>query len=240
MNIDSADDATPIKLPDCKPLELSKNAWKRMKKAEKWIAERDVRKQRFKEADKARRAKRVELGLPASAKRSICRNQTDSGITTVIDCSFDHLMTEKERKSLASQLGYSYSANRFHEKRLSLVATSVTNGFRECLRITNCGYTKWTSMMFCEEDFLSLYGPSKLVYLSADSPNVLSELSSDEVYVVGGIVDRNRYKGLCLNKATELGTRHARLPVPENLMATMKSVLTVNHGECKLIKNSSN
>lgn len=34
----------------------------------------------------------------------------------------------------------------------------------------------------------------KLVYLSADSEEELTTLSEDEVYIVGGIVDRNRYK----------------------------------------------
>ena len=33
-----------------------------------------------------------------------------------------------------------------------------------------------------------------LVYLSADSPNELTTLSEDEIYIIGGIVDRNRHK----------------------------------------------
>lgn len=34
----------------------------------------------------------------------------------------------------------------------------------------------------------------RLVYLSADSQNELETLSEDEIYIIGGIVDRNRYK----------------------------------------------
>ena len=33
-----------------------------------------------------------------------------------------------------------------------------------------------------------------LVYLSADSPNELATLSEDEIYIIGGMVDRNRHK----------------------------------------------
>ncbi|WVR05680.1 hypothetical protein IAU60_002702 [Kwoniella sp. DSM 27419] len=68
-----------------------------------------------------------------------------------------------------------------------------------------------------------------LVYLSADAEEELSTLSEDEVYIIGGIVDRNRYKNLCQNKADILGLRTARLPIGTFLanMPTRK-VLTVN------------
>lgn len=40
-----------------------------------------------------------------------------------------------------------------------------------------------------------------LVYLTADSPHELSELDSSKLYIIGGIVDRNRHKNICYNKA---------------------------------------
>lgn len=70
---------------------------------------------------------------------------------------------------------------------------------------------------------------SHLVYLSADSEEELTTLSPNEIYVIGGIVDRNRHKMLCQNKAVELGIRTARLPIGSFIenMPTRK-VLTVN------------
>ncbi|GAA5834923.1 hypothetical protein JCM3766R1_002040 [Sporobolomyces carnicolor] len=70
---------------------------------------------------------------------------------------------------------------------------------------------------------------SSLIYLTGDSPNVLTAIEPDHTYILGGIVDRNRYKFLCLNKAKELGIQHAQLPIGQYLpeMATRK-VLTVN------------
>lgn len=69
----------------------------------------------------------------------------------------------------------------------------------------------------------------QLVYLSADSEEELETLSPEEIYIIGGIVDHNRHKMLCQNKAEKLGIRTARLPIGkyiENLPT--RKVLTVN------------
>ena len=42
---------------------------------------------------------------------------------------------------------------------------------------------------------------SKLVYLTADSPNLVDRLDPELTYIIGGIVDHNRYKELTFNKA---------------------------------------
>ncbi|KAG9101999.1 tRNA (guanine(9)-N(1))-methyltransferase [Ceratobasidium sp. UAMH 11750] len=68
-----------------------------------------------------------------------------------------------------------------------------------------------------------------VVYLTADAEDELLELQEGETYIIGGIVDRNRYKNLCADKARELNVRSARLPIGRYLadMPTRK-VLTVN------------
>ncbi|KAK8865705.1 hypothetical protein IAR55_000850 [Kwoniella newhampshirensis] len=72
-------------------------------------------------------------------------------------------------------------------------------------------------------------GKHKLVYLSADAEEELSTLSEDEVYIIGGIVDRNRYKNLCQDKAEKLAIRTARLPIGTYLAnLPTRKVLTVN------------
>ncbi|KZT29448.1 hypothetical protein NEOLEDRAFT_600845 [Neolentinus lepideus HHB14362 ss-1] len=68
-----------------------------------------------------------------------------------------------------------------------------------------------------------------VIYLTADSSDELLELKEDETYIIGGIVDRNRYKNLCFNKANGQGIRTARLPIGTYLSHfPTRKVLTVN------------
>jgi tRNA (guanine9-N1)-methyltransferase len=63
-----------------------------------------------------------------------------------------------------------------------------------------------------------------IVYLTADSPEEILTLDKDCVYIVGGIVDRNRYPQLCLQKAGTHGVRTARLPIDAHLKLTGSKV----------------
>ena len=69
-----------------------------------------------------------------------------------------------------------------------------------------------------ENDFMTVneqeetfhYPKEKIVYLSADAKETLTELKPDELYIIGGIVDRNRYKNLTFDKASRLNIRTAK------------------------------
>ena len=70
---------------------------------------------------------------------------------------------------------------------------------------------------------------SSIVYLTADATDVLETLSEDEVYIIGGLVDHNHWKGACLEKAKRMGLRTARLPIGEFIQMSQRKVLAVNH-----------
>ena len=69
----------------------------------------------------------------------------------------------------------------------------------------------------------------QLCYLTSDSENVLHKLRDDMVYIIGGIVDRNRCKNATLDYANAFGIPHAKLPIEEYLHMTTTKVLTCNH-----------
>ncbi|ESZ90349.1 hypothetical protein SBOR_9268 [Sclerotinia borealis F-4128] len=69
----------------------------------------------------------------------------------------------------------------------------------------------------------------KIIYLTSDSEHTLSTLTPNTTYIIGGIVDKNRHKGLCYRRACEAGIPTAKLPIGEYLTMQSRTVLTVNH-----------
>ena len=71
----------------------------------------------------------------------------------------------------------------------------------------------------------------RLVYLTADAPDALDVIDADTVYVIGGLVDRSREKGLTYARARAAGIATARLPLAEHLELGPEQhrSLAVNH-----------
>lgn len=67
-----------------------------------------------------------------------------------------------------------------------------------------------------------------IVYLSAESDYTLEKLEANTCYVIGGLVDRNREKGLCYGRAKAAKVRTAKLPIGEYMAMQSRYVLTTN------------
>ncbi|KAI0514656.1 tRNA-methyltransferase-domain-containing protein [Xylaria bambusicola] len=68
-----------------------------------------------------------------------------------------------------------------------------------------------------------------IVYLTADSPHTLDHLEPNTCYVIGGIIDKNREKGLCYQIARDKKVRTAKLPISEYMVLQHRHVLATNH-----------
>ena len=69
----------------------------------------------------------------------------------------------------------------------------------------------------------------EIVYLTSDSPDTLTELRPYSTYIIGGLVDRNRHKGVCYKRAMDRGIRTAKLPIGLYMQMTSRFVLATNH-----------
>lgn len=69
----------------------------------------------------------------------------------------------------------------------------------------------------------------EVVYLTSDSPYTLDELKPYSTYIIGGLVDKNRHKGICYKTACEKGLKTAKLPIGEFMEMQSRFVLATNH-----------
>jgi hypothetical protein len=130
----------------------------------------------------------------------------------------------QEVASLVSQLGYTYSANRQSPTPFSHVLVTGFGGrTKEKMDgMSDAAYRRWANCEFWEEGYEDLWrdgdvaaasrsapieekaserkqgkaraAKESVVYLTADSDVELAELNESETYIIGGIVDHNRYK----------------------------------------------
>lgn len=69
----------------------------------------------------------------------------------------------------------------------------------------------------------------EVVYLSSESDVTLEKLKPNSTYIIGGLVDKNRHKGLCYKRAVSRGIKTAKLPIGEFLHMKSRQVLVTNH-----------
>ncbi|CAA2987955.1 Hypothetical predicted protein [Olea europaea subsp. europaea] len=185
---------------------------------EKLIEERkELRKERMEKRSEERERKIEKLNEAKS-----------NGQNVVIDLEFMHLMNSSELNSLVQQIMYCYAVNSRCASPAHLWLTSCVGEMQNHLQRLP-GYDKW---VIEKEDrsYIEAFQDQKekLVYLTADSENVLNELDPKALYIIGGLVDRNRWKGITMKKAEEQGIQTAKLPIGDYLKMSSSQVLTVN------------
>lgn len=80
-----------------------------------------------------------------------------------------------------------------------------------------------------EEATRKLKAEGEIVYLSSEASEDLWELKPYSTYIIGGLVDKNREKGICHRRATKAGIRTAKLPIGEYMDMASRKVLATNH-----------
>ncbi|KAI5806215.1 guanine-1-methyltransferase-domain-containing protein [Geopyxis carbonaria] len=233
--------------------QISKNQQKKLRRLAHYAATRDEwrakKKEKLKTAKARRREKRKAEGALEGAeggqgdekrvkveeerKGKGGKGRVVRDITLVLDCGFDELMTDKEIVSMSSQLTRCYSANRGAPQQFKLQVTSLTGRLKERYEGALAGqHRQWKGVEFSEDAYVvndkDRTEDGDLVYLTADSEETIHELEEGKRYVIGGIVDRNRHKNLCFNKAKEQGIKTARLPIGDYIKMASRQVLTTN------------
>lgn len=204
----------------------------RLIKLEQW--EMKKKEKRRKEREKERQKRAQGLGRTGPSRKALKRNKVDkekSKISVAVDLSFDELMSDKDTHKCVKQLLRVYSLNRRAPVPLPLYFTSVRPGTKSFKVFEKYdGYQNW-DITYTDSSYLEAgFSKDKIVYLTAESDNVLQTLDDDTCYVIGGLVDHNNHKGICHKQAEEAGIKTARLPLSEYISMKTRTVLTILHG----------
>ncbi|BCR87824.1 tRNA (guanine(9)-N(1))-methyltransferase [Aspergillus chevalieri] len=230
---------------------------RRAKRKEENAAKKQRKKNLLEEAKKQGKEAEEAMRKKFASTRQRHHQSTLVPLTFVMDCGFDELMMDKERISLGSQLTRAYSDNSRSKYRVHYVISSFDKQLRERFdTVLKKTYLNWRGVRTMQEDYVHaaemakvwMTGPEggklagrleeqsdakpgdgEVIYLSSDSPNTLTELKPYSTYIIGGLVDKNRHKGICHKQATERGIKTAKLPIGDYIQMASRSVLATNH-----------
>lgn len=218
------------------PPGMSLSAYKRQLRKEKFEAEREewlAKKKEKRKALKLEKKKQKAEGTLEQPTPHKHTPQVKSNVNVIVDCGFDEMMKEGEVKSLGQQLIRCYSENRKAPFTVDFAITSFNKTLLERFENNMKGqHLQWRNVAISNNDFVPPSDPSELanwVYFSSDSENTIETLEPHKTYIIGGIVDKGRYKNLCKDKAEKMGIQTGRLPIDEFVKISGRRVLTTNH-----------
>jgi tRNA (guanine9-N1)-methyltransferase len=206
------------------------------------LRERERRKQRDRLLNAAQDPDFIARRKARAAKRELKnRDQVQLRGAIVLDCQFDAMMKPGGIVSLTTQFNAVYSKNRLLPEPFSVVVVGLSAApqLRERMQTKLPVMRAWSTFEYDDRSLLERFAGDdrkRLVYLTAESPNVLGALDDTDVYVVGALVDHNSLPGVVNRFAVEHELRTARLPIAESISLNSRKVLTVNQ-VCEILCN---
>jgi len=151
------------------------------------------------------------------------------GQPLVFDLGQDYHMNSEESNSFVNQMRDIYSLNRAQWEPFQLHLCNYnpqSPGHRDIIESEEYGGYLWN---VSEDCFTRLFPPERIVYLSPDAPEVATEWRHDDVYVIGGVVDKTGVGGtMTLSKIKRLGLRSVRFDIDRYFKKKQAPLLTLD------------
>ncbi|XP_061830720.2 tRNA methyltransferase 10 homolog C [Nerophis lumbriciformis] len=138
----------------------------------------------------------------------------------VLDMSYESSMSRREIVNTISQLIELEAWNRRANEPYHLHFCNLQPGgdyMAELVKRYGAGVWERLLITSTDRQAVDLFPADRLVYLTADSPNVLRKFDHSKVYIVGALVDRSILSGVSLANAKRQKLATARLPLDEFL-----------------------
>ncbi|GFX43025.1 tRNA methyltransferase 10 homolog A [Trichonephila clavipes] len=209
---------------------MSKNKLKKLEKRRRWLEMKPLLKAKKKQKRKIKVQEAKQAGRDLGPSRKLLKSLKMSNSTCKLKICFDlslaEVMTPPEFSKTFKQLHRCYSINRRAPAPLQLHITGYSEATKDLLsKMSGC--FNW-DVNFNSSTHAEIFSKEKIIYLTSDSPNVIEELDHDKVYVIGALVDHNRLKNICYEKAIKEGVGHAQLPLDLYFKFKTRRVLTID------------
>ncbi|KAJ8047404.1 tRNA methyltransferase 10-like C [Holothuria leucospilota] len=138
------------------------------------------------------------------------------GPQIAFDFSYDALMERPEIVSMVSQLNHVLNANKQARNPFYMHWTGLKDGSKSLKEMRRMFGDTFENLMVnvTDKDVLDIFPKDELIFLTADSTNIMHTFDIDKIYVIGGLVDsRTIQTGVTLAKAKRYNISHARFPL---------------------------
>ncbi|XP_040280906.1 tRNA methyltransferase 10 homolog C [Bufo bufo] len=137
------------------------------------------------------------------------------GQPLVFDMVYDRYMSQREMENTVSQLQMSEGFNRKSMEPFHIHFCNLKPNGPYHEELVKRYQGAWDNLLITatEKSHVDIFPKDRLVYLTADSPNVLKTYDHDKIYIIGAFVDKSQKTGVSLGNAKRLQLATARLPL---------------------------
>ncbi|XP_007943994.1 tRNA methyltransferase 10 homolog C [Orycteropus afer afer] len=141
------------------------------------------------------------------------------GQPLVFDMAYENYMQPKELQNTVSQLLESEGSNRRNVDPFHIYFCNLKKDGGYYGELVKRYGEKWDKLLLTatEKSHVDLFPKDSVIYLTADSPNVMTTFKHDKIYIIGSFVDKNMQPGISLANAKRLKLATERLPLDKYL-----------------------
>ncbi|XP_029795066.1 tRNA methyltransferase 10 homolog C [Suricata suricatta] len=141
------------------------------------------------------------------------------GQPLVFDMDYENYMKPKELQNTISQLLESEGWNRRDVDPFHIYFCNLKREGAYHKELVKRYGEKWDKLLLTatEKSHVDLFPKDSIIYLTADSPNVMTTFKHDKIYIVGSFVDKAMQTGTSLAKAKRLKLATECLPLDRYL-----------------------
>ncbi|XP_006868714.1 PREDICTED: mitochondrial ribonuclease P protein 1-like [Chrysochloris asiatica] len=141
------------------------------------------------------------------------------GQPLVFDMAYDNCMKPKELQNTVSQLLESEGYNRRNVDPFHIYFCNLKTDGDYHRELVKRYRERWDKLLLTstEKSHVDIFPKDNIVYLTADSPNVMTTFKHDKIYIIGSFVDKSMQPGTSLANAKRLKLATECLPLDKYL-----------------------